>query len=693
MRGTVGQNDWRVQPDNTLQVVNPKTPQRKVPVGDIDTLITSDGRYILERRRILYGLRSSSEAQYTIQDIINGHQYPVHLSADAAEEPHLQLALFSPRARPAPGGYPLAVVRGGDVLLLPSATGTTAAVRLTRTGTDDRTVLNGVANWWYRENRFGSAQAMWFSPSGGHLMFVTFNDSSLDVVETLTYPRGGAIVRRRMPYPKWSGAMTEISISICDVDTTVSTSKPSITQLKLGKDSRQSFYLTEARWVGDRMVSVSTTSRDLTLGRVWLCTAPGWNCTEAYAAGAGRRVSELHPLFAADRSRFVVQLEDGAATGTELLEVAPAGGRVRHSTGTHRVSQLLYWDSDRHWIYYTGVSNSAGRSESHLYRRPDSGAARPAAAACLSCGGEALAGRHCHTVRAVFPPAGDGGAAVALECSRGPGRSLLLVDRPLSRALAVLDPGEELAERTRGLAAPQLITERVTLGAETVLLEVMMPKLWDEKKGGSYLFPFVLDIQDDVLELDWSLQFATLMVSKWDLVFVRIKCTAQLARRSFFDNQKRTEHIFSHLLEQYPFLDPARTAVLGTGFGGHTALVAMADSPRVDCGAAIWPVVELQLYDAYHAERYGDSTNILDAVERLRDHALFLVYGTADPLFVHGELLSRRLVELGVLFYQQVYSDEDVYFRSVKSHLLKSLEDFLIPKCFPQLIAKEDEDG
>ena len=57
--------------------------------------------------------------------------------------------------------------------------------------------------------------------------------------------------------------------------------------------------------------------------------------------------------------------------------------------------------------------------------------------------------------------------------------------------------------------------------------------------------------QDDVLDLDWSVQFATLMVSKWDLVFVRVKCTSHLTRRSFFGNQKRTAFIFRYLNNFY----------------------------------------------------------------------------------------------------------------------------------------------
>ena len=45
-------------------------------------------------------------------------------------------------------------------------------------------------------------------------------------------------------------------------------------------------------------------------------------------------------------------------------------------------------------------------------------------------------------------------------------------------------------------------------------------------------------------------------------------------------------------------------------------------------------------------------------MERISDHALYLVYGTGDPLFVHGDLLSKKLVELDVLFYQQVGETE-----------------------------------
>ena len=54
---------------------------------------------------------------------------------------------------------------------------------------------------FFPERSFVTPQALWFSASGRHLMFVTFNDSSLSTVETLTYPRGGHSLRRTMHYP------------------------------------------------------------------------------------------------------------------------------------------------------------------------------------------------------------------------------------------------------------------------------------------------------------------------------------------------------------------------------------------------------------------------------------------------------------------------------------------------------------
>ena len=78
----------------------------------------------------------------------------MHLSQESVEDPFLQMALFSPPRRPATRDsgdtYSLAAVYRGDIYLLPSATLSTEVVRLTDTGTDDRTVLNGVTNWWYR---------------------------------------------------------------------------------------------------------------------------------------------------------------------------------------------------------------------------------------------------------------------------------------------------------------------------------------------------------------------------------------------------------------------------------------------------------------------------------------------------------------------------------------------------------------
>ena len=160
--------------------------------------------------------------------------------------------------------------------------------------------------------------------------------------------------------------------------------------------------------------------------------------------------------------------------------------------------------------YYTGVQDSRP-SETHLFRRPDSASRRPSGVVCLTCDSPALSGRRCDNIRVFFPPSLPLPAAgnvrtepsdvisvpsdvTVLECTEGAVRRLLVTDRALRDSLAVLDGSEEIVARIRGVAAPHLIRETVVIGGEVVKMEVMLPKLWDEKKGGSYLFPFVLDM-------------------------------------------------------------------------------------------------------------------------------------------------------------------------------------------------------
>ncbi|XP_037079555.1 venom dipeptidyl peptidase 4-like [Pollicipes pollicipes] len=580
----MGQNDWRVQPDNTIQVVDPKSPQRKglvtgveeprknyrgmfiawliiflvllavvisvaiIGVRDpryvligrrlrvqdvlehsfraspffaawrgnvlvykdstgalmqydvmknsskvlfqlpqkeqvwhIDTLLSSDGRYVLERRKIKHGLRGAIEAQYSLHDVYDGHQFPVLLSRDSLEDPYLQMTLFSPG--PAPPR--LAVVHSGDIYLL-SAVESPEAVRLTETVADGPAVLNGVTNWWYRETLLNTPQAMWFSRSGNQLMFVTFNDTELDTVDILSYRKGADAVIRKMAYPKRNGPLTAISIAVCHVEKTLANKSPEITHLTSA--FLESSYLTGVQWVDEATVAVTSMSRALTSAQVSLCTAPAWHCSEVYAAANWRWVSELQPVFATGYSDFVVKTDDTEEHGEEMVEVmVQEGVKIRSKASGHRIVTLQFWDRQEHGIYYTGVEDTRP-SETHLYWRPDSAAGQRAGAACLTCGVSTLLGRPCSRLTPIFGPNSD---ALALECAQGPVRSLHVLDRAVTRRLAELDSSRALAER---MAVPHVFSETVSLGGEYVRLELILPALWEEKKGGTYLYPFVLDM-------------------------------------------------------------------------------------------------------------------------------------------------------------------------------------------------------
>lgn len=84
--------------------------------------------------------------------------------------------------------------------------------------------------------------------------------------------------------------------------------------------------------------------------------------------------------------------------------------------------------------------------------------------------------------------------SVGVECSDGVRRTLHLLDRNFTRQLTLLDTDEKLLKSMTDLAIPLVQEEMVQLGQDYIRLEMVLPALWDEKKGGTYRFPFVLNL-------------------------------------------------------------------------------------------------------------------------------------------------------------------------------------------------------
>ncbi|EMP38722.1 Dipeptidyl peptidase 4 [Chelonia mydas] len=78
-----------------------------------------------------------------------------------------------------------------------------SSVQITTNGEENK-IFNGIADWVYEEEMFGTHSALWWSPNASFLAYAEFNDTQVPVMEysfyaedTLQYPK-----TIRLPYPK-----------------------------------------------------------------------------------------------------------------------------------------------------------------------------------------------------------------------------------------------------------------------------------------------------------------------------------------------------------------------------------------------------------------------------------------------------------------------------------------------------------
>nr|CAD7408176.1 unnamed protein product [Timema poppensis] len=112
---------------------------------------------------------------------------------------YLQLARWSPR------GSALVFVLDNNIFYRPDASNETQH-QITRTG-EPGVYYNGVPDWVYEEEVFGSGSAFWISPRGDSLAFAVFNDTEVDEFSYFLYGTPGDledqyVTLRTIKYPK-----------------------------------------------------------------------------------------------------------------------------------------------------------------------------------------------------------------------------------------------------------------------------------------------------------------------------------------------------------------------------------------------------------------------------------------------------------------------------------------------------------
>ncbi|TPX47363.1 hypothetical protein SeMB42_g00054 [Synchytrium endobioticum] len=180
--------------------------------------VSSDMKLILLGTNYHKGWRHSFFADYWLYDVLKRRSFLLTRSKTGKQGQNEPGNGQVPLIKFSNNGHNLAYVRDNDVYMLINGS---IEMRFTADGSTD--ILNGLADWVYEEEVYGSADAMWFSPDGLQVAYVKFNDTLVPEYPLLYHvrnhngePVGAYPSEVKLKYPKPGYPNPVVSVHVAD---------------------------------------------------------------------------------------------------------------------------------------------------------------------------------------------------------------------------------------------------------------------------------------------------------------------------------------------------------------------------------------------------------------------------------------------------------------------------------------------
>ncbi|CAH2097979.1 unnamed protein product [Euphydryas editha] len=601
----------------------------------VDFKVSADLKFVLLISDVRPGWRHARLARYHVYDVITRNKIPISPIEDDRSAPLLQYAEW------APTGSGLVFVYDNDIYYKPKVL-KALVCRITSNGIPG-VIFNGVPDFLYETEVLRLDRALWFSPDGQTLMYVTYNDSlvqqhkypwyGLDQQEPPAYP-----TIRTLRYPKMNTNNPVVTIYVVSIKTPKFLF-PHAIQFNSPVDS--SWYVRWSSWISERQIAVLLLNRPQNVSIISICNAVQYNCQDIYRDESdGTRWSGLGADPVEEDCGWC---GGGALVGgkSDVFTTAPItdqGGIWRHAVhltqdtrttitqGNFEITQLVGWDERRRLLYVIGTAPDKS-GERHVYRVSIPVDGWPPPPTCLTCPGAELdttvepsteetvydnmtSSLPAWPTSTVLPHVADENDSLPSVClynrvmfSRnfsyyvqeclGPGPPAMFVCAAGGARRAVLWDGEQLRSKFAALAAPQAKVFRVEVQAhrEARVRLLLPPGLRDTD---DLPLPLVLHVSAEpggqlVTERwrpDWG----------WYLATARNFIVAEIdARGSGGQGEElRTEiyqkllsvdvedqiAVLSYLRDNLKMVDGSRVGAWGHGLGAGAALALAAGDAR-----------------------------------------------------------------------------------------------------------------
>ncbi|KAL1491026.1 hypothetical protein ABEB36_011684 [Hypothenemus hampei] len=571
-------------------------------------------------------------------------------------------------------------------------------------------VFNGIPDWVYEEEVFGSNKALWFSDDGTKLAFVRFNDTRVEAMVVPIYGEPGSLYfqyprANLIKYPKAGTPNPTVTLLLYDfsnsslneltVPTELETMQPILTSIKWAtNNSLIAIWTNRVQNRADIVVYENLSNTPTLIKSV--IESSGW--VDLFVPPHTSNVGTQMALLLSNNVNSTV----GSYRHLAILDITQGDSEEFLTEGTYVVTEVLGWNSLNNLIYYT-ATDSNDSSIQHVY----SVSPTSKAITCLSCSLKSKNGDNDCTYNSA--EMSKDFSYLVLICN-GPSIPDISIVSTESGRILQWTTNEDLATDLAGISLP--VKEKFEFPiADGFTAKVMLKLPPNLDRSGNTKYPMLVNVYGgpDTYQVTnkFSIDWGSYLAANKSIIYATIDGRGSGLRGNnlLFAGYRKLGtvevvdqvNVTRLIQESLPYVDASRTAIWGWSYGGYASGMALAiDTENVfKCGISVAPVTDWALYDSIYTERFMGlpleddnlagykEAQLLQKYAGLKGKRYFLIHGTFDDNvhYQQSMMWAKTLERNDILFRQLSYPDEDHSLLGVRPHLYHSLENFL-NECF-----------
>nr|KMM69927.1 dipeptidyl aminopeptidase B [Coccidioides posadasii RMSCC 3488] len=627
----------------------------KVPENSYSYYIKPDLSAVLWATNYKKQYRHSFFADYHILDLESGSLTPL----DNDQNGDIQYAAWSPK------GNVIAYVRNNNLYLWKNG----EVTQITEDGGPN--TFNGVPDWVYEEEIFGTPFALWFSPDGEYVAYMRTDETG---VPTYTipyymdnqkfappYPR-----ELELRYPKVSQTNPTVQFRLLNVE---SEEQKNVT---LDAFEADDLIIGEVKWLtdGHEKVALRAFNRVQDREKIILVDSESGagsiiqerDGTDGWLENnqAIRYIGKIKGGRFNSRANYYVDISDMDGWSHLYLFPVGEGEPIQLTRGRWEVTALNHVDTERQLIYF--VATKRHSTQRHLY----SVSYRDMKIKAL------VNDREAGHYTANFSARG-GYYVLHYQGPDVPYQELFATRT--GKAIRTINSNADVVNKLKEYKLPRIDYLDIRLpSGETLNVMQRLPANFSPRKKYPVLFtpyggPNSQQVHVGFQSFGWTayiasdpeLEYITWTVDNRGTGFKGRKFRSTVAKR--LGALEAEDQVYAaKVLSKFPYVDKERIGIWGTSYGGYlTAKTLETDSGRFSFGISSAPVSDWRFYDSMYTERYmktyemneaGYNASAVRKTEGFKNvrGSFLLQHGTGDDNvhFQHSAALSDLLMGAGV---------------------------------------------